>query len=221
MKRHALARYLDHTQLKPQAQPGQIRTLCEEAREHRMASVCVNPVYVALAAELLSDTDVDVCTVIGFPLGATSTAAKVCEAQLALAEGATELDMVMAIGLLKAGDEDAVRGDIAAVAALAHAHGAVLKVIIETALLTDREKTRACTLAKAAKADFVKTSTGFAASGATVEDVALMRKTVGPEMGVKAAGGIHSYEEALAMIEAGATRIGASRSVTILGGAPE
>ena len=221
MKRHELAQYLDHTQLKPDAQPDQIRTLCAEARDHAMASVCVNPVYVPLAAELLTDTDVDVCTVIGFPLGATSTAAKVCEAQVAMAEGATELDMVMAIGLLKTGDRDAVRGDIAAVAAVCHAHGALLKVIIENALLTDEEKVAACTLAQEAGADFVKTSTGFAASGAKVEDVALMRKTVGPDMGVKAAGGIHSYDEALAMIEAGATRIGASRSLTILEGAPE
>jgi deoxyribose-phosphate aldolase len=221
MKRRELAQYLDHTQLKPQAQPDQIRTLCAEARDHAMASVCVNPVYVPLAAELLADTDVDVCTVIGFPLGATSTASKVCEAELALAEGATELDMVMAIGLLKAGETEAVRGDIAAVAAIAHAHDAMLKVIIETALLTDAEKARACTLAQEADADFVKTSTGFAASGARVEDVALMRETVGAEMGVKAAGGIHSYEDALAMIEAGATRIGASRSLTILAGAPE
>ena len=221
MKRSELARYLDHTQLKPDAKPYQIETLCEEAREHTMASVCVNPGYVSLAAEALSGTDVDVCTVIGFPLGATSTAAKVCEAQIAMAEGATELDMVMAIGLLKGGELDAVRGDIAAVAAVCHAQGALLKVIIETALLTEEEIVAACTLAKEANADFVKTSTGFAASGAKVEDVALMRKTVGPAMGIKAAGGIHSYEEALAMIEAGATRIGASRSLTILKGAPE
>jgi deoxyribose-phosphate aldolase len=211
---------LDHTQLKPEAHPDQIRALCEEARDHQMASVCVNPVYVPLASKLLADTDVDVCTVIGFPLGATSTAAKVCEAEVALAEGATELDMVMAIGLLKAGDRDAVRGDVGAVAAVAHAHGGLLKVIIETALLTDEEKVTACTLAKEAGADFVKTSTGFAASGAKVEDVALMRETVGPAMGVKAAGGIHTYAEAMAMIEAGATRIGASRSLTILDGAP-
>ena len=220
MKRRELAQYLDHTQLKPEARPDQIRALCEEARDHQMASVCVNPVYVPLASKLLAGTDVDVCTVIGFPLGATSTAAKVCEAEVALAEGATELDMVMAIGLLKAGDQDAVRGDVGAVAAVAHAHGGLLKVIIETALLTDEEKVTACTLAKEAGADFVKTSTGFAASGAKVEDVALMRETVGPAMGVKAAGGIHTYEEAMAMIEAGATRIGASRSLTILDGAP-
>jgi deoxyribose-phosphate aldolase len=220
MKRRELAQYLDHTQLKPEARPDQIRALCEEARDHQMASVCVNPVYVPLASKLLADTDVDVCTVIGFPLGATSTAAKVCEAEVALAEGATELDMVMAIGLLKAGDRDAVRGDVGAVAAVAHAHGGLLKVIIETALLTDEEKVTACTLAKEAGADFVKTSTGFAASGAKVEDVALMRETVGPAMGVKAAGGIHTYAEAMAMIEAGATRIGASRSLTILDGAP-
>ncbi len=220
MKRRELAGYLDHTQLKPEAQPEHIRALCEEARDYQMASVCVNAVYVPLASKLLAGTEVAVCTVVGFPLGANTTAAKVCETEIALAEGATELDMVMAIGRLKAGETDAVRGDIAAVTAVAHAHGALLKVIIETALLTDNEKVTACTLVKEASADFVKTSTGFAASGAKVADVALMRETVGPEMGVKAAGGIHSYEEALAMIEAGATRIGASRSVAILEGAP-
>jgi deoxyribose-phosphate aldolase len=176
-------------------------------------------VYVPVAVELLAGSDVAVGTVIGFPLGATSTAAKVCEAQLAIGQGATEIDMVIAVGLLKAGQTDRVRGDIAALAAVCHAQGALLKVILENALLTDAEKVTACQLAQAAGADFVKTSTGFAKSGAKVEDVALMRRTIGPDMGIKAAGGIHTYDEALAMIAAGATRIGASRTVAILAGA--
>ncbi len=219
MKRAQLARMIDHTLLKPEATPQQIEQLCEEALTYHFATVCVNPVYVPLAAEKLRGSDVGVCTVVGFPLGATPTAVKVCEAQLAIAEGAGEIDMVLPIGLLKAGEDEAVQGDIAAVAAVCHAEGAHLKVIIEAALLTDEEKVRACRLAKEAGADFVKTSTGFARSGAKVEDVALMRRTVGPEMGVKAAGGIHTYEEAMAMIEAGATRIGASRSLQIIAGA--
>ena len=220
MKRHTLARMIDHTLLKPEGTPAQVKTLCDEARRHHFASVCVNPTFVAQAAEALAGTDVEVCTVVGFPLGATTTAAKVCETEIAIAQGATEIDMVLPIGRLKAGEDNAVRADIAAVAAACHAHGALLKVIIEAVLLTDDEKVRACTLAKDARADFVKTSTGFAAGGATVEDVTLMRETVGPKMGVKAAGGIHTYEEAVAMIEAGATRIGASRGIAIIGGAP-
>ncbi len=220
MKRDTLARMIDHTLLKPEATPAQVKTLCDEAKMHHFASVCVNPTFVPQAAEALAGTDVDVCTVVGFPLGATTTATKVCETEIAIAQGATEIDMVLPIGRLKAGEDDTVRGDIAAVAAACHAHGALLKVIIEAVLLTDDEKVRACMLAKDARADFVKTSTGFAAGGATVDDVALMRETVGPEMGVKAAGGIHTYEEALAMIEAGATRIGASRGIAIIGGAP-
>ncbi len=219
MKRAQLARMIDHTLLKPEATPQQIEQLCEEALTYHFATVCVNPVYVPLAAEKLRGSDVGVCTVVGFPLGATPTAVKVCEAQLAIAEGAGEIDMVLPIGLLKAGEDEAVKGDVAAVAAVCHAEDAHLKVIIEAALLTDEEKVRACRLAKEAGADFVKTSTGFARSGAKVEDVALMRRTVGPEMGVKAAGGIHTYEEAMAMIEAGATRIGASRSLQIITGA--
>jgi len=221
MKRSKLARYIDHTLLKPDGTPAQVERLCEEALEHHFASVCVNPAFVPLAAEKLRGSDVEVCTVVGFPLGATSTASKVCEAEIAIAQGATEIDMVQAVGLLKAGEHDRVREDIAAVAAICHAHGAVLKVILENALLTDEEKKIACRLCQEAGADFVKTSTGFAKSGAAIADVALMRETVGPEMGVKAAGGIHSYEEALAMIEAGATRIGASGSLTIIGDAPE
>jgi deoxyribose-phosphate aldolase len=221
MNRRELAAYIDHTLLKPDGTPDQVVALCEEALMHHFASVCVNPTFVPLAAQKLAGSDVDVCTVVGFPLGATSTAAKVCEAQVAIAEGAVEIDMVLAIGYLKAGADERVRGDIAAVAGVCHAHDALLKVIIETALLTDGEKVRACELSQEAGADFVKTSTGFAATGATVEDVTLMREAVGPDMGVKAAGGIHTYDEAIAMIEAGATRIGASRGVTIVGGAPE
>ncbi len=221
MRRHELARMIDHTLLKPEATPEEVGRLCREAREHHFASVCVNPIFVPLAAQLLAGSDVAVCTVVGFPLGATSTAVKVCETELAIAKGATEIDMVIAVGLLKAGQADRVREDIAAVAATCHAGGALLKVIIETALLTDAEKVVACEACKAAGADFVKTSTGFSKGGATVEDVALMRKTVGPQMGVKAAGGIHSYKDAIALIAAGATRIGASRGVAIVEEAAE
>jgi deoxyribose-phosphate aldolase len=220
MIRKTLARMIDHTLLKPEATPAEVAVLCDEARENHFASVCVNPSFVSQVTEALTGTDVEVCTVVGFPLGATTTATKVCETEIAIAQGATEIDMVLPIGRLKADEDSAVYADIAAVAAVCHAHGALLKVIIEAVLLTDDEKVRACTLAKDARADFVKTSTGFAAGGATVEDVALMRETVGPEMGVKAAGGIHTYEEAVAMIEAGATRIGASRGITIIDGAP-
>ncbi len=221
MKRETLARYIDHTLLKPDATPAQVEQLCREALEFHCASVCVNGLYVPLAARMLSESDVSVCAVIGFPLGAMSTAIKVCEAELAIVQGASEIDMVLPIGLLKAGETERVQADIAAVTAVCHAHGAHLKVIIEAALLTDDEKVTACRLSQDAGADFVKTSTGFAKGGATVADVALMRQTVGPDMGVKAAGGIHSYQEALAMIEAGATRLGASRTRDILQGAPE
>ncbi len=220
MRRETLARYIDHTLLKPEATPEQVERLCEEALHYHFASVCVNPVYVPLAAHKLAGSDIAVCTVVGFPLGATTTAVKVCEAELAITQGATEIDMVIPIGRLKAGEQPAVREDIAAVVAVCHAGGALLKVIIETALLTEEEKIAACGIAKAAGADFVKTSTGFAKGGATAEDVALMRRVVGPEMGVKAAGGIRTYEAAIQMIEAGATRIGASSSVAIIQGAP-
>ena len=220
MKRLDLARMIDHTLLKPEATPGEVELLCHEALAHHFAAVCVNPVFVPLAAAELSGSDVAVCTVVGFPLGATTTAMKVCEAESAIAKGAIELDMVIPVGLLKAGRVDQVREDITAVAAACHAQGALLKVILETVLLVDAEKVLACELCVASGADFVKTSTGFAGGGATVEDVALMRKTVGPQMGVKAAGGIHSYAQALAMIEAGATRIGASRGVAIVEEAP-
>lgn len=221
MNRKTLARYIDHTLLKPEATPEQITALCQEALEYHFASVCINALYVPLAAKLLEGSDVAVCTVIGFPLGATTTAVKVCETEIAIAHGAKEIDMVLAIGLLKAQERERVYGDVAAVAAACHAHGAHLKVILETALLTTEEKILACELCKQAKADFVKTSTGFAKGGATIEDVALMRQAVGPEMGIKAAGGIRDYDSAIAMIHAGATRIGASSSVNIIAGAPE
>ncbi len=216
MKRATLARMIDHTLLKPEATPAEIERLCAEAAEHSFATVCVNPIYVALAANLLHGTPVAVCTVAGFPLGATSTPVKRFEALQVLDDGATEVDMVIPIGRLKAGQHDVVRDDIYALAQLCHEQGALLKVILENALLTDEEKVSACRLAVEAGADFVKTSTGFARSGATVADVALMRRTVGPEIGVKAAGGIRTYADALAMIEAGANRLGASASLKIL-----
>jgi len=221
LKKDEIARFIDHTLLKPEATPAQIERLCDEARRYGFAAVCVNPVYVRLAAERLQGAEVAVCSVVGFPLGATTTAAKVYEARQALADGAGELDMVIHVGALKAGDYERVQEDIAAVADVCHKGGALLKVIIETALLDDAEKVTACRLAQAAGADFVKTSTGFASGGATAEDVRLMRQTVGPRMGVKAAGGIRSYADALAMIEAGANRIGASAGVRIVEQAPD
>jgi len=212
-----IARFIDHTLLKPDATAQQIVQLCAEAREYHFASVCVNPWYVRLAADLLSDADdVEVCTVVGFPLGATTPQVKAYEALQTIADGATEVDMVINIGALKSRRFDAVARDIRAVVEIAHAAGAMVKVIIEAALLTDEEKIAACLLAKQADADFVKTSTGFGPGGATVEDVALMRAVVGPEMGVKAAGGIRSYEQAQAMLAAGANRIGASAGVKIV-----
>jgi deoxyribose-phosphate aldolase len=220
MKRDELARLIDHTMLKPDAVPAEIEQLCDEAIHHHFASVCVNPSYVPLAAAKLAETEVAVCTVVGFPLGATTTTAKVCEAEQALKDGATELDMVLRIGALKAGQRAIVRDDIAAVADAVHEGGGLLKVIIETALLTEEEKALACELAREADADYVKTSTGFASAGAKVDDVRLMRETVGPQMGVKAAGGIHSYEEAVAMVNAGASRLGASAGIQIVEGAP-
>ncbi len=220
MKGSEIARLIDHTMLSADATPAEIERLCEEALQHRFACVCVNPAYVPLAAAKLGDTDVGIATTIGFPLGATTATAKVCEAEQALKDGATELDMVLFIGALKAGERELVSEDIAAVATACHDGGALLKVIIETALLSDEEKVLACDIAQDAGADFVKTSTGFAASGAKVEDVRLMREAVGPQIGVKAAGGIHSYDEAMAMIEAGANRIGASAGVDIVAGAP-
>lgn len=211
-----LAQMIDHTLLKPEATPAQITQLCAEAASYQFAAVCVNPVNVAQAAELLRGTEVAVCTVVGFPLGATLPAVKAYETVQAIAAGATEIDMVINIGALKAGQQGRVQEDIAAVTRTAHEHGATVKVIIEAALLTDEEKRLACELAQAAGADYVKTSTGFAAGGATVADVALMRQTVGPYMGVKAAGGIRTLDDAQAMTAAGATRLGASASVSIM-----
>lgn len=209
-------KYIDHTLLKADAAPEQIKKLCEEAKQYDFASVCVNTCYVPLCAEQLKDTDVKVCCVVGFPLGAMSTEAKAYETEWAVKHGADEVDMVINIGMTKAADWDYVRDDIRAVAAASG--NALVKVIIETCLLTDDEKVKVCTLCKEAGADFVKTSTGFSTGGATVEDVRLMRQTVGPDMGVKAAGGIHTREEAEAMIEAGADRIGASSGIKIVEG---
>jgi deoxyribose-phosphate aldolase len=217
----SLARMIDHTLLKPDATADQIAQLCFEASKYHFASVCVNPTNVKLCSDLLKDTDVKVCTVIGFPLGATSTEVKAFETQNAIENGATEIDMVINIGALKAGDNDLVARDIREVVKVAHKAGAIVKVIIETALLTDEEKIIACLLAKEAGADFVKTSTGFSSGGATVHDVALMRKAVGPELGVKAAGGIHTQEEAKQLVAAGATRLGASAGVKIIQGESE
>ncbi len=208
-----LAHMIDHTILKPDASQDEIAQLCYEARKYNFASVCVNPAYVKLCSELLEGTEVLVCTVVGFPLGATPTEVKVFETQQAIREGATEVDMVINVGALKSRDYELVERDIASVANACHAGNAILKVIIEAALLTDEEKVAACQLAKVANADFVKTSTGFGPGGATPEDVALMRRVVGPAIGVKAAGGIRSFEDAQKMIAAGASRIGASASV--------
>lgn len=213
-----LAKMIDHTLLKPDATQEQIAQLCFEARKHGFASVCINPTWVALCAKLLEGSPVKVCTVIGFPLGATSPEVKAFETQVALDHGATEIDMVINVGALKARDLELVAKDIRGVVTAAHAGGAIVKVIIEAILLTDEEKTIACLLSKEAGADYVKTSTGFASGGATVHDVALMRRVVGPEMGVKAAGGVRTYEDAENMIKAGATRIGASAGVKIIQG---
>jgi deoxyribose-phosphate aldolase len=212
----ALAKMIDHTLLKPDATADKIAQLCFEAKKYNFASVCVNPSNVKLCADLLKNTPVKVCTVIGFPLGATSTEVKAFETQNALDNGATEIDMVLNIGALKAGDNELVARDIREVVKVAHAADALLKVILETALLTDEEKVIACLLAKEAGADFVKTSTGFSSGGATVHDIALMRRAVGPTVGVKASGGIHSHEDAEQMIAAGATRIGASAGIKII-----
>ena len=205
---------IDHTLLKQDAQPEQIIKLCEEAKEFDFMSVCVNPAYVPLAAECLKGSDVKVCTVIGFPLGMNLTKTKIQEAELAIKEGAEEIDIVINVGMLKAGHDQYVEEEIRELKAVAGSR--VLKVIIETCLLTDEEKVRACIASKNAGADFVKTSTGFSTGGATVHDVALMRKTVGPEMGVKASGGVRTHEDLLAMVEAGATRIGTSNGTKII-----
>jgi len=209
------AGFVDHTLLKPEASDEDIRKLCAEAAQYRFASVCVNPSWVRAAACNLRGTSVPVCTVVGFPLGATLPDVKAYEARRAIMDGAREVDMVINVGALKSGDVCAVEHDIRAVVEASHEHGVLVKVIIEAALLNDDEKVRACLAAKRAGADFVKTSTGFAKGGATVADVALMRRTVGAGMGVKAAGGVKGIEDARAMLEAGATRIGASVGVKI------
>jgi deoxyribose-phosphate aldolase len=212
-----LNKYIDHTILKPETTQEQVEKILSEAKEYDFASVCVNPTWVSLAAESLKDSDVKVCTVIGFPLGANTSAVKAFETEDAIANGADEIDMVINVGALKAGNDALVLDDIKAVV---DASGdKLVKVIIEACLLTDDEKVRACQLSKEAGADYVKTSTGFSTGGATVADVALMRKTVGPDMGVKASGGARSYEDAIAFIEAGASRIGASSGVAIMNGA--
>ncbi len=211
-----IAKYIDHTLLKPEATPTEIERLCKEAREYGFAAVCVNPPFVRLCADLLRGTDVKVAVVVGFPLGAHTTATKVFETEQSIVDGASEIDMVINIGALKAKRDDYVRDDIRNVVQAAHRLYAIVKVIIEAALLTDEEKVRASRLAKEAGADFVKTSTGFGPGGATVHDVELMRQTVGPEMGVKAAGGVKTLQDAEKMIAAGATRIGASAGVKIV-----
>lgn len=217
MDKKTIASMIDHTLLKPEATPAQIEKLCAEAAEYHFASVCVNPVYIPLAARLLKGTGVKVCCVVGFPLGAIAPEQKAAEAASCAAMGAEELDMVIHVGAAKAGDWVLVQRDIEGVVKAAAGH--TVKVIIETCLLTDEEKVKACEAAKAAGAHFVKTSTGFSTGGATTHDIALMRKTVGPEMGVKASGGIRDYETAMAMIEAGANRIGASAGIAIVAAA--
>jgi deoxyribose-phosphate aldolase len=211
-----LARRIDHTLLKPEATRDQLETLCREAREHGFATVCVNPFWVPFCAERLRGSETRVCTVVGFPLGATLPEVKAIEAARVVAEGACEVDMVMNIGALKSGDYRTVERDVALVVEAGRKGGALTKVIIETALLTDDEKVKACVITKEAGADFVKTSTGFGPGGATADDVALMRRVVGPEMGVKAAGGVRDLKGAQAMLEAGADRIGASVGVKIV-----
>lgn len=216
MESHSFAKMIDHTLLKPEATVSDIEALANEAKRYRFASVCVQPSMVETASQILANTDVKVCTVIGFPLGATLTSVKVFEAEEAMKAGATELDMVIQIGALKAGNDEYVREDIEAVVQAAK-NKALVKVIIETSLLTDEEKVRACTLAVKAGADFVKTSTGFSGGGATVKDVSLMKKTVGNKAKVKASGGIRTKQDALEMIEAGATRLGTSASLSVIG----
>lgn len=213
-----LAKYMDHTLLKAEATQTQVEQILAEAKQYNTASVCINPYWVKFAAQELKGTDIEVCTVIGFPLGANTTATKVFETNDAIDNGAQEVDMVINIGELKEHHDDAVQADIKALADAAHAKNAILKVIIETALLNDEEKVRASKLSVAAGADFVKTSTGFSTAGAKVADVKLMRATVGPNIGVKASGGIHSAQEAYDMIAAGASRLGVSASVEIIKG---
>lgn len=211
-----IAALIDHTLLQPDATREDVVQVCREALTYNFASVCVNPYWVPVAAKELAGSAVKVCTVVGFPLGATGTPVKCAETELAIRNGAREVDMVMNVGALRSGEFDAVRVDIQAVVALAHRAGAIVKVILETALLNDEQKSLACRLSKSAGADYVKTSTGFGRGGATVRDVALMRKVVGPDMGVKASGGIRSLSDLKDMVAAGASRIGASASVRII-----
>ena len=213
---HEIASLIDHTLLKPQATEADIRRLCQEARRYGFATVCVNPYWVSAAALELAGSSVPVAAVAGFPLGANTTTIKVAETEAVIAAGAREVDMVLNIGELCAGNLEAARADIAAVVTAAHTRGTIVKVILETALLTDDQKIAACSISKQAGADFVKTSTGFSTHGATVHDVALMRRAVGPDMGVKASGGIRTLEELKAMRAAGATRIGTSAGVQIV-----
>jgi deoxyribose-phosphate aldolase len=214
-----LAATIDHTLLKPQATEADIVKLCREAKEYKFSSVCVNPTHVNLASKLLTGTTVKVCTVIGFPLGANTSEVKAFEAKDAMAKGATELDMVINVGALKHKDYNLVLHDIQAVVETAKGQpGILVKVIIETALLTQEEKVKACQLAVEAGADYVKTSTGFSGGGASTEDITLMRQTVGPQIGVKASGGVKNLQDALVMLEAGATRIGASAGIAIVKG---
>jgi deoxyribose-phosphate aldolase len=219
MPNSEIARLIDHTLLKPDATAAKIVQLCAEAREHGFASVCVNPFWVPAAVQELTGSSVKTCTVVGFPLGANTTATKIIEAGKAVRSGAQEIDMVMNIGALLSGDLPTVLADIRGVAGETHGAEAIIKVILETCLLTDPQKITACQLCMEAGADFVKTSTGFSTGGATVEDVALMRNTVGPLMGVKASGGVRSYSDVRKMLDAGATRIGTSSGVAILAGA--
>ena len=217
MNKKDLARMIDHTILKADATEMEVEKLCTEALEYNLASVCINPSMVEKAANMLKGSDVKVCTVIGFPLGATTTEVKAFETEDVIKKGATEVDMVINIGKLKEGNIEYVKKDIEAVVNAAKGK-ALTKVIIETCLLTDEEKVTACKLSKEAGADFVKTSTGFSTGGATASDIKLMRETVGPDLGVKASGGVRSLEDAMAMIENGATRIGASASIAICEG---
>ena len=212
----SVAALIDHTLLKAEATRSDIARICREALQYRFASVCVNSVFVKQVFEALRNSPVKTCVVVGFPLGANLPQVKLDEARVALEQGAQEIDMVIHIGGLKAGDDAAVRREIEDLTRLVHERGAILKVIIETALLTEEEKVRACRAARDARADFVKTSTGFSTSGATIGDVQLMRQEVGREMGVKASGGVRSLDDLLAMVEAGATRIGTSNGVKIM-----
>jgi deoxyribose-phosphate aldolase len=211
-----IANIIDHTLLRPDVTSQQIIQLCQEAMQCNFASVCINPIHVKLAVDLLKDSNVKVCTVIGFPLGAFTVDDKIRDTEETIEKGATEVDMVINIGALKEGNDSLVERDIAGVVQASHRRGRLCKVIIEAALLTDEEKVRVCQLAKKAGADFVKTSTGFSAGGATAADVALMRQTVGPNMGVKASGGIRTLADAKSMIEAGANRLGTSGSLEII-----